>query len=68
MGTTSHKVQTSYRGQCRIKWEDNAVQVIPYKNRKNRGYIAEKTEHHIDEEFSILPVVYVGAVNKKPCI
>jgi hypothetical protein len=45
--------------------EDNAVQVISYKGSNDRGYIAEKTKHSKDEEFSFLPVVYVGSGKQK---
>ena len=45
--------------------EDNAVQVISYKGRNDRGYITEKTKHSKDEEFSFLPVVYVGSGKQK---
>ena len=45
--------------------EDNAVQVISYKGRIDRGYITEKTKHSKDEEFSFLPVVYVGSGKQK---
>ncbi len=54
-----------HTGTVSYKVEDNAVQVIPYKNRSDRGYIAEKTEHNIDEEFSSIPVVYVGSGKQK---